>query len=214
MRLVLSEKPGWPPIAFTRTPEGKPYLLNQSPTEPIGFNITHDNALVGLAFSPGIHNPPAFSIGIDVMKVRTPTNETFATFLASFEEQLTDLEVKQVTTPGVTEDERIRRFFWMWTLKEAYTKALGMGLGFDFKKVEFDVARKQVKVDGIPPNGWRFIMFTICDGEDLYEGVVAERAGDTTEVVDASSGQCGLEWLKVVGAANVLHRAVKDLPTL
>ena len=113
----------------------------------------------------------------------------------------------------VPEKERVERFFWMWTLKEAYTKALGLGLGFDFRRVEFDVVQKEVKVNGISPEGWRFTMFTVKDEEDLYEGVVAERTGDTTEVID-TSGKGDLGWLKIASAAQALQRAVESLPTL
>jgi hypothetical protein len=43
---------------------------------PIGFNVSHDNELVAMAFAPGEHGPPAFLIGVDVMRVRVPTRGT------------------------------------------------------------------------------------------------------------------------------------------
>jgi hypothetical protein len=43
---------------------------------PIGFNVSHDNELVAMAFAPGEHGPPAFLIGVDVMRVRVPTRAT------------------------------------------------------------------------------------------------------------------------------------------
>ncbi|KAH6914829.1 4'-phosphopantetheinyl transferase superfamily [Coprinopsis sp. MPI-PUGE-AT-0042] len=213
IRLVVSEREGSQSAIFARTTEGKPYLLNQSPQEQIGFNITHDNALIGLAFSPGVHNPPAFSIGIDMMKVRAPIGETFASFVETFEDQLTHLEMKQVTAEGVSEEEKTRRFFWMWTLKEAYTKALGLGLGFDFKRVEFDVAQREVRINGIAPRGWCFTIFTIDDGEALYQGAVAEYTGGPTQLIDATN-QHDLPWLKVVNAGHILRKAVEVLPIL
>lgn len=34
-----------------------------------------------MAFAPGEHGPPAFRIGVDVMKIWTPRGEGFASFL-------------------------------------------------------------------------------------------------------------------------------------
>jgi 4'-phosphopantetheinyl transferase len=50
---------------------------------PIGFNVSHDNELVVMAFAPGEHGPPAFLIGVDVMRVQVPTRvaEGVASFL-------------------------------------------------------------------------------------------------------------------------------------
>ena len=97
----------------------------------------------------------------------------------------------------------------MWTLKEAYTKALGLGLGFDFRRVEFDVVNLIVRVDGQIPQGWRFSMFVIEDGEDLYQGVVAEHLGGTsTEVVNESMKP---DWLTIHDAVPFTEHAVIDL---
>ena len=57
------------------------------------------------------------------------------------------------------EDELLRRFFWMWTLKEAYTKALGIGLGFDFARLAYDAPRARLLVDGAPARGWELVIF-------------------------------------------------------
>lgn len=56
--------------------------------DPVGFNITHDNSLIAMAFAPGIYNPPAFSIGVDVMKVKIPGRETFASFVKTVGDQV------------------------------------------------------------------------------------------------------------------------------
>jgi len=94
-------------------------------------------------------------------------------------------------------------------LKEAYTKALGLGLGFDFRRVEFDVVNRIVRVDGQIPQGWHFSMFTIKDGEDLYQGVVAEQlGGKTTEVVSESMKPI---WLTIHDAVPFAENAVVHL---
>lgn len=55
---------------------------------PLGFNITHDNALIALAFSSRTRDPPAFSIGIDVMKLRIPGKESFPSFVRTVGDQV------------------------------------------------------------------------------------------------------------------------------
>lgn len=110
---------------------------------------------------------------------------------------------------GVPLEEGLRRFFWMWTLKEAYTKALGLGLGFDFARVEFDVKTRKVRIDGEMPVGWRFSMFVINVGEDLYEGVVAEYLGGSDNEVMTEFQEHG--WLKRYDAASFVKKAIDEL---
>lgn len=200
-------------MAVANTPEGKPYLVDQKLDDEIGFNITHDSALISMAFAPGAYNPPAFSIGIDVMKTQLPARDTVDSFIAMFEGQLTDLEKAQLT-PDLPAEERIRRFYWMWTVKEAYTKALGLGLGYDFSRVEFDAVRREIRIDSQAPKGWRFTLFTTSDGADLYEGVVSEFiGGDLAEIRDQASKDT-TSWMSILDAATVLERAVDELPSI
>jgi len=97
----------------------------------------------------------------------------------------------------------------MWTLKEAYTKALGLGLGFDFRRVEFDVLNLIVRVDSQIPQGWNFSMFVIEDGEDFYQGVVAEYVGGTsTNVVNELTKP---NWLTIHEAVPFTELAIVEL---
>ncbi|KAG6911640.1 hypothetical protein DXG01_007890 [Tephrocybe rancida] len=160
---------------------------------PIAYNISHDNGLVAMAFAPGIHNPPAFSIGIDVMKVRIPSRDTLASFIDSVSDQLTPLEHRELSAGS--QDETLSHFFWLWTMKEAYTKALGLGLGFDFRRVEYDLSENVVRVDKKVATGWRFTKLVLADEDDLYHCVVAEYVGGTTvEIIDAASQRCLATW--------------------
>ncbi|GLB33585.1 putative 4'-phosphopantetheinyl transferase [Lyophyllum shimeji] len=175
---------------------------------PIAYNISHDNGLVVMAFAPGTHNPPAFSIGIDVMKVRIPGRDTVASFVNSVGDQLTPLEYRSLFA-GISQDETLRRFFWIWTMKEAYTKALGLGLGFDFRRVEYDIEANVVRVDNQVPGGWRFSKFVVNIEEDVYEGVVAEYLGGLeTEIVHESAAR---DWSITYDAVEFVEKAIHDL---
>jgi 4'-phosphopantetheinyl transferase len=110
---------------------------------------------------------------------------------------------------GISQDEGLRRFFWIWTLKEAYTKALGLGLGFDFRRVEFDVENNFVRVDKEIPAGWRFSKFIITDDEDLYVGVVAEYLGGAQmEIIPDSASQ---SWVISHQAVPFVEKAIQNL---
>ncbi|KAF8164978.1 4'-phosphopantetheinyl transferase superfamily [Crassisporium funariophilum] len=196
-------------MKFSATAEGKPYIAIPSLDPPIGYNITHDSGLIAMAFAPGVQNGPAFSIGIDVMKVRIPGRESFSSFVETVGDQLTESE-HRLLDGRLSEIERLRRFFWMWTLKEAYTKALGLGLGFDFRRVEFDVVKRVVRVDGHIPQGWRFSMFTVEDGGDSYQGVVAEHLGGGTSTVVISE-TIEHDWLVTYDAVSFTELAITQL---
>lgn len=58
---------------------------------PIAFNISHDNNLVAMAFGPGSDDPPAFRIGVDVMKVELPKRSPFPQFVKAFSEQVSEV---------------------------------------------------------------------------------------------------------------------------
>lgn len=97
-------------MRFAKTSVGKPYIashdqsvisggsmLNASieqttPIEPpIGYNITHDNGVVGMAFSSGADlypDPPAYRVGLDVMLLQLPKRDTFPGFVDIFSEQV------------------------------------------------------------------------------------------------------------------------------
>jgi 4'-phosphopantetheinyl transferase len=121
---------------------------------------------------------------------------------------LTDLE-HGLLKGSIPESEQLKRFFWMWTLKEAYTKALGLGLGFDFKRIEFDVVERIVRVDGKVPEGWRFNKFVINDDEDQYQGVVAEyHGGIQTEVITEADNS---PWMNKYDAVPFTEEAIAQV---
>jgi len=136
-----------------------------------------------------VTHPPAHKIGIDVMRLNVPRGQKIPEFISIFEDQLTPLE-KSVLAPSMPlpDDEALRRFFLIWTLKEAYTKALGFGLGFDFKRIEYDVPRNLVCIDGVAPAEWEFTRFDICtgvgDSEQKYVGMTARYVGQVLNFAD------------------------------
>ncbi|KAI9337211.1 P-loop containing nucleoside triphosphate hydrolase protein [Obelidium mucronatum] len=75
------------------------------------------------------------------MKVELNQSETVDSFLSTFQDfQVTPREwevINQSTWGPDSSWARLHSFFRLWCLKESYTKALGLGLGLDFKTIEF-----------------------------------------------------------------------------
>lgn len=101
-------------IVFERTEKGKPYAKNL----PVHFSISHSGDIVICAVSD-------CEIGIDIEKIRSINLRTAERFATKSEK-----EHIQKSENG---------FFEIWTLKEAYFKCIGTGLGSDIKDVSFAV---------------------------------------------------------------------------
>lgn len=108
----------------------------------------------------------------------------------------------------------MRALYLIWTLKEAYTKAIGLGLGFDFKRVEVDVHAMRITVDGKPLLGWEFTAFVLESRPgDEYQVAVARFTGDdgvtghvaTRGLVDGN----GDGWLSRYDAGDLIERISK-----
>ncbi|KAI9574923.1 4'-phosphopantetheinyl transferase superfamily [Boletus coccyginus] len=205
---VLLRKRGIPRdvIAFAATDAGKPYVISPGLDPPLGFNVTHDEGVIAMAFATGDLGPPAYNIGVDVMQLKVPPRTTFREFVDSVSSQLTPLELATLLA-DVPEPEAIRRFYWVWTLKEAYTKALGIGLGFDFRRIQYDVVQENVTIDGEPARGWQFRKFEVAHSDNKYVGVAARFIGGR----NASLAELDQGSLVCYDAASFVHRAIEEL---
>jgi 4'-phosphopantetheinyl transferase len=100
---------------------GKPSIA--APASSLRFSLTHTRTLVGCAI--GQHR----QVGIDLEDAsRAAPLEVAERYFAAGERR----EIF-----GAAPAERSRRFLEYWTLKEAYAKALGLGLSLPFDRFEF-----------------------------------------------------------------------------
>ncbi|KAF9221897.1 hypothetical protein BS17DRAFT_841720 [Gyrodon lividus] len=189
-------------MTFAATENGKPYCTTPGIDPPLGFNVTHDESVIAMAFGTGDLGPPAYNIGVDVMQLKVPPRVAFSEFVDS----LTALE-RNIVLADIPEGEALRRFYWVWTLKEAYTKALGIGLGFDFRRIEYDVLEEQVTIDGEPARGWQFRKFEVAHSGSKYVGIAARFIGGrNTSITDLDEGS-----LVCYDAASFVNRAIEEL---
>jgi 4'-phosphopantetheinyl transferase len=112
-------------ISIVQGQHGKPALEDN--LQQIEFNLSHSHDLALYAFTIG------HRIGIDVEHI-LPINDfenTARSFLSSNElEALYQLP----------SELRLQAFYSAWTCKEAFSKALGVGIGFDLGKFEIKVS--------------------------------------------------------------------------
>lgn len=123
-------------IEFGTEKNGKPFAKGLD----IHFNISHSGDLVVCAVSDK-------EIGIDIEKIRSINPRVFEKFADK-------KEVEYINSHK-------NGLFEIWTLKEAYFKCIGTGLGADIKNVSFDITESNVKCS---EKGFNCLFHKIADG--------------------------------------------------
>jgi len=127
LRKTLSKYADLAPADWTFVPgiHGRPEITNPG-VPAIRFNLTHTNGLVGCVVT--LEN----DCGIDAEELISRHNlEGIANRMFSAEESLELHKLKGAP--------QLDYFFTRWTLREAYVKALGIGISFPMRKLCFRV---------------------------------------------------------------------------
>ena len=150
LRKLLSGYLGIPAelVKLGRSRKGKPYSMDDP---QLYFNMSNSGSLVTIAFSfDG-------EIGVDIEQIR-PLSDLDDLITKNF----TSSEIKFIHSKP---EERIRRFFRFWTIKESYLKALGEGMRLPPDHLEFSIENDRIhllSVKGIFDQGdWNFEEFSI-----------------------------------------------------
>jgi 4'-phosphopantetheinyl transferase len=134
--------------AFAAGPHGRPEIA--APRQWVGrlrFNLSHTRGLVACGVTLGR------DLGVDVERTdRVAHVESVARrFFAPSEAEL---------VLAAAEVERRRRFFELWTLKEAYVKARGLGLALSLQSFAFRLDAAAPRLERTPadddPAAWQF----------------------------------------------------------
>ena len=125
--------------------------------------------------------------------------------------KLTDAE-KRLVSGDVPENEALSRFYLIWTIKEAYIKAIGLGLGFDPSRIEYDMGTNTVAVDGAVATDWRFETSQFTVDEEAYRVTVVQFVGGgngSGTVVPLEQGR-----VELTGASRFVRKALRQLKGL
>ena len=135
LRLLLAGHARCAPeaIGFVLGPHGKPSCARPLSARAIAFNLSHSQDVALIALARG--DQP---LGVDIERVIAPSPRRDLDLIAS--RVFSDHERARLSA-CLTPEEKTRRFYAIWTQKEAYIKALGWGMHLDLKS--FDMSDEE-----------------------------------------------------------------------
>lgn len=123
-------------IPLEQAAGGKPYVAAAANLRHVQFSMAgcQDLALYAVAL--------AVDVGVDVEMIRPipEAGRIAARFFSAAEAG---------TLQALPENQRLHAFYTCWTIKEAYTKAIGAGLAYPLDRVEVAISEKRLAaIDG------------------------------------------------------------------
>ena len=169
VRTVLSRYASVPPESwvFGADAHGRPRIAAPQPAPALQFNIAHSGDLVAVGVAS------ANALGVDVEQLARKTETT------RLERYFAPPEITRLR--ALPARERRLRFFELWTLKESYLKARGVGLRMPLHSLALEFpgpgAVRLSLAAAVPDRAsrWAFAQFTLRD--EYMLAVCAERAG-------------------------------------
>ncbi len=145
--------------SFTNNQHGKPDISPEIKCPALKFNLSHTDGMSVCVVS--LEN----DCGIDVENIQRKSR-TFAVADRMF------APAEVATMRSSNDGEVQRKFFEFWTLREAYVKAIGTGLGGSSKAFYFTVAEQEIeglrmsKIHFVPDDSsqssaWQFMLLNL-----------------------------------------------------
>lgn len=154
-------------ISFTYNEYGKPYLNANTHKGELKFNVSHSKDIVVYAVTLNRE------IGIDVeyLKEVSKADKIVERFFSEEEKKFYNSQ---------SEDRKKWAFFTLWTRKEAYSKAMGRGIGLPSKDFDLDLT---ADYDQNRPVSWGRSKWTLYS-IDIDSGYLAALAteGDNVDI--------------------------------
>jgi 4'-phosphopantetheinyl transferase len=145
----------WPDVRppdwrFTATADGRPEVEAPTFDPKPRFNLSHSGELVACIVTAGN------DCGIDVESMTRPLD------LPALGPQVL-APAERAEMADAAEERRVERFVRLWTLKEAYAKACGLGLAMAFDKLAFTLGDDGILLDGDDSDDeWTFAQWPIA----------------------------------------------------
>ncbi|KAG2005502.1 hypothetical protein CC2G_001903 [Coprinopsis cinerea AmutBmut pab1-1] len=155
-----------------QSPDGLP--PEKYPYSMIGYHLTFSNSVCGMAMTQG-ERSKVVNIGFGVNQYAVPSQGTSVeTYVESMSHKLKLTALELQSLQGQSKEVALRRLCILLALKDSYIRALGQPLGFDYARLEFDVANHKAWGDGKPLTGWEFRIFTASLGVARGSQLVSE----------------------------------------
>jgi 4'-phosphopantetheinyl transferase len=181
LRMVLSRYECVPPesLMFSRGAHGKPALDESMRSRGVEFNLTHTRGLAAVVVAQGR------AVGIDAERGDRSIAAPLAARIFS--------EVERTGLDCMSPDDRARAMVRLWTLKEAYVKALGVGLSLSVDDLSFVIAEgntprfEPVSTLDHDPMQWSF--FELGHLNPFVVSISVENPSGETLVVQSFDGE-------------------------
>ncbi|MDH2135024.1 4'-phosphopantetheinyl transferase superfamily protein [Sphingobium yanoikuyae] len=161
-KYISSKHEGW---EFGKEKAGRPYVLNPPHAKFLNFSMSHTETMVGVSVAAKM------PVGIDIEH-----SERSIALPLPLRLTCSDREVRKIS--GAPAERQAMEFIKYWTLKEAYSKAIGLGLSIDFRTLEFDLTGDNpILANDESSSNWRFGQQILDDGH-----VVAHACGSAEPV--------------------------------
>jgi len=145
----------------------------QRPRTMIGYHLAYDNNLVGMVMTQG-RQRDVINIGIGMKHLAvSPPETSVSVYAESFHHKLTPVE-RSFIAPSEGDEVVLRRLCLLLALKQAYIKAIGQPIGFDWSRLEFNIPAETAHGDGEPLQGWEFRVWQANIGIRRMEHPVEE----------------------------------------
>ena len=154
---------------------GKPYLKGE---ESVYFNLSHSEERVMCVISDR-------EVGCDVEQVRETDYKVAKHFFTTKEyEQIERCgEGEENGMSAATEAEKMDRFFRLWTLKESFMKAVGLGMKLSLKDFYFMIEEEQIRVyQNVNREQYYFREYNLKDGYRYAVCSLEPTIGDIVEL--------------------------------
>jgi 4'-phosphopantetheinyl transferase len=152
-------------VQFVCNEYGKPFISDDQNRGTLTFNVSHSNSMALYAVTRGRR------VGVDIEHMR----EDFAT-LEVAERFFSKDEFEALK--AAPSDQRTKAFFNCWSRKEAYIKAIGMGVSYPLDgftvSLASDVAPALLKVDADATEVSRWKLYELDVGEGYVAALIVE----------------------------------------
>lgn len=115
-------------------------------------------------------------VGVDIVDISDTRNGSMDTLLHAFRNQYSNEEIHYIQAQD-TEQLQYKAFYQLWSLKEAFVKAIGTGISVDLKSLSFRISEDNALLEKHPDWNFRFndsidpqyICTTACASTDPFE---------------------------------------------
>jgi phosphopantetheinyl transferase (holo-ACP synthase) len=145
------------------------------------YNGADDDGL-----TPRPTRPPP-QVGFDLVVFDKPNDKLYTStmeFVEVFENQFAPNEWQTIMDCGKKfgDDTLLCEFYLRWSVKEAYSKALGLGMNINFAEFEsvFQLGNNALAEEGLDDGLWRWVRSQPANGPLPLQGTVVDKCGSTS----------------------------------